>query len=655
MKIHDLTLKQFTYLFSAVLIFIGVVVITGYLIAGTRVSTIRDSWTSLRASSSEHANLESALRSAMGYGGMIHNFKNYILRKSSSYREATQSNIGAARAIILRYETLDPGEAEIESLTRIRVTLDEYENGLQSITAMLAFKTPAAGVDESVAVDDEPALQAFKTLRAAILSRHRELAKNDNKAILVSRLRAALGYGGMIHAFKNFILRRDEIYGKTVVTMADKAISVITDYRKQTITPKEDQALRAIEGVVKKYEKEILYVRNLMAADRPRENIDLATRVDDHPALNGLKTLDQEIALQTATKAAAMNDTLLFVETLGTGIILGTAIMLAVLLSLSVWLLRNLVIKPIGTITTVMSDLAEGRFGVHVPGTSLSNEIGEMARATAIFRENSIQRIEADKDLGDAHNLITESVQYASRIQRSLLPSGTVLAESVDDHFVIWQPKDVVGGDLYWVKRDSKGCMIVLFDCTGHGVPGALMTTIAVSAIDHAFDETGDPARLIRQVHQRVKIALNQDGEEGLSDDGLEMGVCLVERERGRLTFAGARFELLVFKNGEVNIIKGEKAGVGYRRFDMDQSFSNHQMKIEPGMTFVMFSDGATDQVGGEKQRMFGKRRLCKTLLAVQDKPLPEQGQHLMNEIESYQGDEVRRDDIAAIGFKPMS
>ncbi len=654
MNLRNLTLRQFTYLLSSLLIFIGVIVISGYLIAGTRISTIKDSWESLQASSSEQVNLESALRSAMGYGGMIHNFKNYILRKSSGYREATQSNIGAARAIIRRYETLDPNADETQSLNTIRETIDEYEKGLQSISAMLAFKTPAADIDETVAVDDDPALHAFATLHTTLVSRHKELAKNESKAILVSRLRAALGYGGMIHAFKNFILRRDEDYSKAVMALTNTTMSVITKYRNHKLTPKEIQALNGIETVVTNYARETLYVRNLMAADRARENIDQATRVDDAPALMGLKALDREIAVQTTAKATAMDDALNFVETLGIGIISGTVVILVFLLSLSVWLLRNLVTKPIGKLTHVMSELSKGRFDVDVSGTKLSNEIGAMARATEIFREHEIHRIEANKELGDAHNQITESVQYASRIQRSLLPPASILTEGLDDHFVIWQPKDVVGGDLYWVKRDSKGLMIVLFDCTGHGVPGALMTTIAVSAIDHAFDETGDPARLIRQVHQRVKIALNQDGDEGLSDDGLEMGVCLVERERGRLTFAGARFELLVFKDGEVDIVKGEKAGVGYRRFAMDQSFTNHQMKIEPGTTFVMFSDGATDQIGGEKRRMFGKKRLCRTLLSVQGKPLEEQGNTLIQKIEAYQKDEVRRDDITIIGFLPI-
>jgi serine phosphatase RsbU (regulator of sigma subunit) len=654
MNLHNLTLKQFTYLLSALLTFVGVIVVVGYFVAGTRLATIKSSWESLQAASSEQATLESALRSAMGYGGMIHNFKNFVLRKSVNYRDLTQGNIGAARAIIMRYKTLDPSNQEIASLDTILSTIDEYEKGLQYISTMTAFSAPAAQIDKTVAVDDKPALKAFADLRQIILTRHLERARSDNKAILASRIRSALGYGGMIHAFKNLVLRRSEKYQISVVEKIKNAMTAVGNYRKQEITARERDALNAIEATIKAYATEVNNVKNLMAADRARENIDLASRVDDGAALEGLRILDQEIAIQTTEKAITMDKALIFIETLGGWIISGTLLTLLVLLSLSVWLLRNLITQPIGNITGVMKALSDGQYGVDVPGTELSNEIGDMARATAVFRENAVQRIEADAKLGDAHHQITESVQYASRIQKSLLPTEDILAESVDDHFVIWQPKDVVGGDLYWVKRDTKGCMIVLFDCTGHGVPGALMTTIAVSAIDHAFDETGDPARLIRQVHHRVKTALGQDGDDGLSDDGLEMGVCLVERERGRLTFAGARFELLVFENGDVDIIKGDKAGVGYRRFPMEQSFSNHVMKIKPGMTFVLFSDGATDQIGGVKGRMFGKKRLCRTLLSKQDCFLHEQGEHLVKEIESYQGEQVRRDDIAVIGFRPI-
>jgi len=653
--VRNLSLKQYTILSAALLLLVGAIVVAGFITAGVRVDEIRDAWTSLQSTRPERARIESSLRSALGYGGMIHNFKNLVLRKESRYLESTQEKLGLARAAIVQYRGLDIDRDEKVALDAIIETLDSYEASILNVGLMAMQRASAVEIDENALVDDGPALRGLDEIRKAALRHHLGQAGDGNKAILVARLRSALGYGGMIHAFKDFVLRRDMREKENAERKIAEVLDIIAAFKRLGATETEDGALDALEKTVLRYRKELHTTIVLMAADRSVENIDLAVRVDDGPALTALMTLDREIARQAALRTREVEDALNFVERIGIAIVIGTSLLILVLLTVSVSALQTIVIKPVRTMTRVMSNLASGDFATEIPGTDMSNEIGEMARATAVFREASIQRMEADRQLADAHGMITESVQYASRIQQSLLPPPNALDGPVSDHFIVWQPKDVVGGDLYWVKQDKKGCMIVAFDCTGHGVPGALMTTIAVSAIDHAFDETGDPARLIRQVHQRVKTALNQDSDEGLSDDGLEMGACLVESKRGRLTFAGARFELLISHRGTIDAVKGDKAGVGYRRFPMDQKFNNHVIKLEPGMTFFMFTDGITDQIGGEKRRMFGKNRLKKTLLGSQGYPLAEQGERLLETFQSYQDEENRRDDLTVIGFQPLA
>lgn len=236
------------------------------------------------------------------------------------------------------------------------------------------------------------------------------------------------------------------------------------------------------------------------------------------------------------------------------------------------------------------------------------------------------------------------------------------MAGQLADQFIIWEPRDIVGGDLYWLRQERKGCMIVLLDCTGHGVPGALMTTIAVSALDHGFQETSDPARMIAQVNRSVKAALRQNSDhtarknsdDGLSDDGLELGICLVEPERHRLTFAGARFPLLVLEGDEVKVISGDKSGVGYRHIDADRRFTNHMLTLRPGMKFYMYSDGVTDQIGGAKHRAFGRKRIVESLIENRHLSMTKQRAALLNTFRDYQGDEERRDDVAMIGFMPL-
>lgn len=271
----------------------------------------------------------------------------------------------------------------------------------------------------------------------------------------------------------------------------------------------------------------------------------------------------------------------------------------------------------------------------------------------AVFNDVTERQRAADL-LEDAHAVMRDSIQYASRIQRSLLPSDSLLSETFGGHFCLWQPRDVVGGDMYWVREDRRGYFVVLFDCTGHGVPGALMTTISVAALNIAFTETGDPGRLMTRVNQIIKESLGQVEQEGLSDDGLEMGVCLVEPDRMRVTYAGARFELLSVSPKETKLIKGEKTGIGYRHVPYDRRFKTQSIRLERGQRFYMYSDGVTDQIGGERRRAFGRKRLLKLIEDVGHLPMAPQGDAIEVALDKYRGTEPRRDDVSMIGFKPL-
>ncbi len=260
----------------------------------------------------------------------------------------------------------------------------------------------------------------------------------------------------------------------------------------------------------------------------------------------------------------------------------------------------------------------------------------------------------AAKVIEDAHAVMRDSIQYASRIQRSLLPNDHDMRAMFADHFCIWEPRDVVGGDMYWVREDRRGYFVALFDCTGHGVPGALMTTITVSALDVAFSETGDPSRLITRVNQIIKKALGQDSDDGESDDGLEMGVCLVEPERMRVTYSGARFDLVSATGSDIEVYKGDKSGLGYCRVPNDRRFTNHSIRLRQGQRFYMYTDGIIDQVGGNKRRAFGRKRLMRVIEDAGHKPMRKQADIIAEVFDDYQGAEVRRDDVSMIGFMPV-
>ena len=271
-----------------------------------------------------------------------------------------------------------------------------------------------------------------------------------------------------------------------------------------------------------------------------------------------------------------------------------------------------------------------------------------------VFSMDITQRLRAQRERDEAYQVIKSSIEYASRIQRSVLPPSERLDQLIRDHFVLWQPRDVVGGDIYWCRQWGEGTLVILADCTGHGVPGAFMTLISSGALDRSLQEVpaGDPAALVQRMHQLIQIVLGQDSETGHSDDGLELGLCYIHPLQNRITFAGAGFPLFKLKGDEVDLIKGEKIGIGYRHIDFNSTWTNHNIEVIKGDRFYMSSDGIFDQIGGPKRMGFGKKRFKKLLLSVQNIPLTRQGEQIYKEVTAYQGKEKRRDDIAAIGFQ---
>ena len=270
---------------------------------------------------------------------------------------------------------------------------------------------------------------------------------------------------------------------------------------------------------------------------------------------------------------------------------------------------------------------------------------------------DATERKKAQDGLRDALEIISGSIRYASRIQRAILPTPEQRRELMPNHFAVWEPRDVVGGDIYWIRTWGEGVLFILADCTGHGVPGAFITLIASGALDRAVSEVapGDPAALIALMNRYVKLVLSQDldfGTEDGSDDGLELGVCYIAPDRQSLVFAGAHFHLFSVGSQGVELVKGDRKGIGYRFVAFDATFANQTVQVGPGQRFYMTTDGLIDQIGGSPRRSFGKKRFTKLLASLQEMPLEQQGAAIFEAFERYRGEESRRDDIAVVGFE---
>jgi PAS domain S-box-containing protein len=262
---------------------------------------------------------------------------------------------------------------------------------------------------------------------------------------------------------------------------------------------------------------------------------------------------------------------------------------------------------------------------------------------------------ESEQRAAAANQLILQSLRYASRIQTAVLPARRELEAVAADHFLIWEPRDIVGGDFFWFQPIPEGYAVMVGDCTGHGVPGAFMTLIAWGLLDRMLRDahSGKPSQVLAGLHRGVQSLLGQDERAGNTDDGLEAGICFVNLKERKMTFAGARFSLWRANREGVIEIKGDRKALGYRRYPPDASFTDVTLPLGDDDNFYLTTDGLIDQIGGPRGRSFGKRRFQSLLAKTRGASMSEQEATLRRALDAHQGEQLRRDDLTVLGFVP--
>ena len=265
------------------------------------------------------------------------------------------------------------------------------------------------------------------------------------------------------------------------------------------------------------------------------------------------------------------------------------------------------------------------------------------------------EKAERKRGISEAINQkLMESLRYAEMIQRSLLPGLDVFKTYLPDSFVMWSPRDIVGGDIIFAYFPAgKGIVGAVVDCTGHGVPGAFMSMIASSGLRKIISGEGcnDPSKILKKLNSFVKTSLQQDTEQAKSDDGMDVSLCFMNPKEQTLTFSGAKLPLIYIHNDKLTVIKGDKQSIGYRRSDLNFDFTNHTIRLQEGMSFYMYSDGITDQLGGEKRRMFGSKRFKNLLKDNYKENFDRQREIITEAFQAHKGDEERQDDVTVVGF----
>jgi len=289
---------------------------------------------------------------------------------------------------------------------------------------------------------------------------------------------------------------------------------------------------------------------------------------------------------------------------------------------------------------------------------------GLVAERTRQLNQKNMDLNETLKAVESANKKILESIQYAEKIQRSLLPNTGAIKEFLPNSFFIWMPKDIVGGDIFFADSFEDGFVVAVIDCTGHGVPGAFMTMIASSALRRIIKDEGchDPAEILNHLNLIIKTTLQQDTEDAASDDGMDVAVCFIRKSvnsAGCLIFSGAKLPLIYVYNDELTLIKGDRQSIGYkqsRRSDINFEFTNHKIDIKKGMSFYMATDGFEDQLGEDAESRFevtrfGSKRFRELLRDNSSGSFKEQKEIILKIFDDYKGKEERQDDVTVVGF----
>jgi serine phosphatase RsbU (regulator of sigma subunit)/PAS domain-containing protein len=308
------------------------------------------------------------------------------------------------------------------------------------------------------------------------------------------------------------------------------------------------------------------------------------------------------------------------------------------------------------------------RFGMFRNGTLEQYEVeirlGDhyFAQRAKILPENQVIRIfnlditeqkRNEEIIREKNKDITDSINYARKIQHAILPPVDILKNAFSDSFVLYQPKDIISGDFYWFSNFDDVTAVVCADCTGHGVPGALMSMIGSNLISHIVNERNvySPGAALKELDHRVRVALKQDEEDTESRDGMDMAMVVIQPSKMLLQYAGAHRPFVLIRNGELTEIAASKFAIGGRSTDQ-KNYADHEIALLPGDCIYLYTDGIIDQFGGPQGKKYMKKRFYESLIAMNGLEMEEQRFVLLSKLNDWKGRLEQVDDVQVIGIR---
>jgi len=298
---------------------------------------------------------------------------------------------------------------------------------------------------------------------------------------------------------------------------------------------------------------------------------------------------------------------------------------------------------------SLQSDEAKNR----LRNIEISHAIEKSEQEKEIYRLRHVELKEAYDIIDEKNKDITASINYARRIQRAILPVPTEINGLEKNIFILYLPKDVISGDFYWFSEVKGKLIVTAADCTGHGVPGALMSMLGISFLEEIVNnrEITESGKILNELRREVQRALRQKGDRDETKDGMDISLCVVDREKNMIQYSGANNSLYLIRSGELIEFHADRMPIGI--YDLvEKDFKNNDISIVPGDLLYMFSDGYVDQFGGPNHKKFKSTNLKTLLIEIHKLPLPEQKEILENQFNSWKENAEQIDDVLILGMK---
>lgn len=255
--------------------------------------------------------------------------------------------------------------------------------------------------------------------------------------------------------------------------------------------------------------------------------------------------------------------------------------------------------------------------------------------------------------IAEQQNDILGDIRYSKRLQNSVLPTQNTVNDVIPEHFILNMPRNIVSGDFYWVGKHVNRRAIAVADCTGHGISGALMTMAGMAFLNDIMGKNVqlDPHEVLFELRKMVMHLLKQNGTEGEASDGMDISLTMLSPDNSKLYFAGANNPVYIVRDGELEIIKGDRMPIGIH-LNFKRPFTLSKIDVKKGDIIYLFSDGYADQFGGPRNKKFRYKQFQELIASNAHKPLADQKQILEETILSWKGEHYQVDDIMILGYK---